>query len=911
MYLGKFTPLERAFIAKSGCQEAYEGEKIPIVEVQNVYELGKLVALSFLEWARANPTGVCALPTGRTPEYFIKTLEFLKKNWNEDSVQAELSTFLQGDLTTFPNLSGLTFVMLDEFFPIMPDHRNSFCHYVDLFYTSPMGITNVLNFNLIAQGVLTAEDMSQFNQANPVDLGLLTKDVRLLNPMQARRRAILCKVQAFCDEFEAKIAALGGIGFFLGGIGPDGHIAFNQPGSAHDSPTRLVTFNYPTAASAATDLGGIENARAKAAMTIGLKTICMREDVTAIIMAAGEGKAAVVRAAVEDPVSIDRPASCLHGKKNAKFYLTHGAASLLTARKAEKIANLNEEEVIGFAMNHLSALTEVITAAHMVVPPPGYALAETLIYNISLACGKPVHKLTVADFSALPEAAAAPEWLKMPLQLRCVIACASRRLREKVEGGLRVASTTNTSILHTGPHHDDIMLSYHAAMHEMLGRNPIGTVFQKGEDGLGEFLPPAASVATSASGGTGVTVPVNTVGVTSVATKGLSRSATPSLTLHKATSFNNLAASVTSIASREPFPLGECFNDNVNHFAYLTSGFHSVNDSFLLKQVKTARGEDGSYAFLHECVINGEVARDYDDVMREFNIAFFARDFKTQDRIENIIFIRKVAEVWAIPIMQSYSSLEAQLRERIDWIYLEYLAHHNPGDAVPKEMQLLKGCMRETEVDRVWACSRMPMNRIHHMRSKFYNDDFFQPMPSIEADALPFANLLRARQPGIITVAFDPEGTGPDTHYKVLQVVAAGLRISLNKGELVNPNPCVLGYRNVWFVFTPSDATLMIPGSSDDLDLMHDTFMSCFTTQKDAQFPSPSYEGPFSAWARHLQKEQKKQLVCLLGEEYFTMHTDPRVRGCSGFVFLKAMNAQTFLREVEELKSKFEIVAKA
>lgn len=35
-----------------------------------------------------------------------------------------------------------------------------------------------------------------------------------------------------------------------------------------------------------------------------------------------------------------------------------------------------------------------------------------------------------------------------------------------------------------------------------------------------------------------------------------------------------------------------------------------------------------------------------------------------------------------------------------------------------RDIQILKGCMRETETDRVWACSRMPMNRLHHLRSK-------------------------------------------------------------------------------------------------------------------------------------------------------------------------------------------------
>lgn len=77
-----------------------------------------------------------------------------------------------------------------------------------------------------------------------------------------------------------------------------------------------------------------------------------------------------------------------------------------------------------------------------------------------------------------------------------------------------------------------------------------------------------------------------------------------------------------------------------------------------------------------------------------------------------------------------------QLRARVENLLTSYLAAHRPGDAIPKEMQLLKGCMRETEVDRVWALSNMPMNRIHHMRSKFYTDDFFCPMPSLEGTHL-------------------------------------------------------------------------------------------------------------------------------------------------------------------------------
>ena len=882
----KFSSVERSFIQKSGKQETYENERVPVIEVQNIYELGKLVALRFLEWIVGNPNGVIALPTGRTPEFFIKTLEHLKNNWTDPSVQSDLVKHgldFKGSNGSFPNTSGLTFVMLDEFFPMLPTHRNSFCNYIKLFYVSILNISsdNIISFDLVGNKVLTVHELTKFQSIN-VDLSLLSnpstsstcdKDIK-------ERIEILLKVQKFCDDFEAKVRLLGGIGFFLGGIGPDGHIAFNQEGSALNSTTRLVNFNYPTAAAAAGDLGGIEIARGKAAMTIGLGTISYNicpEKATVIIMAAGEGKASVVRAGIEDPIDPLRPSSILHTIPGGRFYITHGAALGLSARKAEMLSSIESEQVLSWALNHLSGvkISAGIQSAHLIEPSFQYLTAESLIYNVSLKCGKPVHTLEISDLISLPESAAIPEWFCHDLSFKLLKSCAARRLREKIEGGLRFASTQSASILHTAPHHDDIMLSYHAAMHELLGRQPSGQMYDSSTRQDSESM-------------------LNT------ASKSLLRVRSGSFdkSLIRGQSFNS------KVQDRR---LGESYNNNINTFAYLTSGFHSVNDSFLTKQCDASSGPDGSFRFLHDAVSTGELTRNYDDLMTAFNEAFFSKDYSTQDVIENIIFLRKVAEVWTIDLTQNYNKLIFELRAKVEWLRDEYLAKHQPGDAVPKEMQILKGCMRESEVDRVWALSKMPMNRIHHMRSKFYNDDFFTPMPSLTDDALPMANLLRIKQPDIVTVAFDPEGTGPDTHYKVLQVVAAGLRISLSKGDLM-VNPLVIGYRNVWFVFTPSDATLMIPGTAEDLDLMHDTFMSCFTTQKAASFPSPNYDGPFSAWARHLQREQKKMIETLLGEDFFKNHEDPRIRNSTGFVFLKAMYVEHFLREVEELKSKFEII---
>ena len=87
--------------------------------------------------------------------------------------------------------------------------------------------------------------------------------------------------------------------FFLGGIGPDGHIGFNIRGSSHYSPTRLTEVNYETQAASASDLGGIEVAKKRLVITIGLSTISWNPGCTAIIMAAGEAKAPIVSEALE------------------------------------------------------------------------------------------------------------------------------------------------------------------------------------------------------------------------------------------------------------------------------------------------------------------------------------------------------------------------------------------------------------------------------------------------------------------------------------------------------------------------------------------------------------------------------------------------------------------------------------
>ena len=152
-----------------------------------------------------------------------------------------------------------------------------------------------------------------------------------------------------------------------------------------------MSFNYPTAAAAAGDLGGIEIARGQAAMTIGLATITARAGARIIIMAAGEGKAQVVRAAVEEEPAIQRPASSLHAHTGARMYLTHGAASGLSQRRASDLSGVSVA-CLDWALAHLAgvdpnagpipvrAAPVAPLEAHLQQPPEGYLKVETLVY---------------------------------------------------------------------------------------------------------------------------------------------------------------------------------------------------------------------------------------------------------------------------------------------------------------------------------------------------------------------------------------------------------------------------------------------------------------------------------------------------------------------------------------------------
>lgn len=108
-------------------------------------------------------------------------------------------------------------------------------------------------------------------------------------------------LEAECARYEEKIKYYGGIDLFLGGIGPDGHIAFNEPGSSLTSRTRKKELTTDTIIANSRFFGGDVNQVPKTALTVGVGTIMDAKEV--LIMVNGHNKARALQHAVEEPIS--------------------------------------------------------------------------------------------------------------------------------------------------------------------------------------------------------------------------------------------------------------------------------------------------------------------------------------------------------------------------------------------------------------------------------------------------------------------------------------------------------------------------------------------------------------------------------------------------------------------------------
>ena len=133
---------------------------------------------------------------------------------------------------------------------------------------------------------------------------------------------------SFCQEYEDSIRRCGGIDIQVLGIGKDGHIGFNEPGSSFSSRTRMVTLSKSTLEANAVHFGKDINAVPEMAITIGIGTITDAKQ--CLLLASGSAKKDAIAKTIEGPVRATVPASILQMHPNAVFVIDEAAASGLS-----------------------------------------------------------------------------------------------------------------------------------------------------------------------------------------------------------------------------------------------------------------------------------------------------------------------------------------------------------------------------------------------------------------------------------------------------------------------------------------------------------------------------------------------------------------------------------------------------
>jgi len=762
-----FSKVEKSFIKAAGNYTMTT--RMPYILVENFPKLGLLTSLRFLEWVSENPEGVISLPTGKTPEYFIKFTQFLLENWNNKKGE-EIRKAYGLENNGKPDLGGLHFVQIDEFYPISPKQHNSFYNYVNQYYIKEFGLDRkralLINSDEIplAGGKFYSEVFPDLN----IDLSLKYREPQ--NELEKIQQASIFNISDWCRNYEENIREMGGIGFFLGGIGPDGHIAFNTRGSDHHSPTRLTATNFETQAVAAGDLGGIEVSRNRLVITIGLESITYNPDTVAIIFAAGEAKAEIVKSSIENGPTSEYPATALQKLNKSRFYLTSGAANRLHDR----------------------------IDLYYRTGPWTHEKTERAVIDLCRKLDKYGDHLVMDDLKNDPYCNLIPDLDENTVQ------SVMESIQAKIRKGME--KEKNQTFYHTGPHHDDVMLGIMPHINRQL------------RDASNEF-----------------------------------------------------------------------------HFAVMTSGFTAVTNVFvifLLIDVKRFLNDSEIQMIGNPDFFREGYRHKWDKDVHQYldNIAA-ENNYQRRRGISHRI-VRAIVDIWKVPDVE-------KLYDTIDEI-LSILRKSYDGSKNPPKIQKLKGMIREFEEELIWAHYGESVKNVHHLRLGFYKGDIFTEQPDRSRDVAPILDDLRKYKPTLISLALDPEGSGPDTHYKVLQAIAAAV-VEWGKEEDTSKLR-VVGYRNVWFRYHPAEVNVIVPVSLNSLSILDKSFTNCYISQVNASFPSYEYDGKFSLLAQKIWVEQLKQIQLLMGKEFFYKHEKLLLKATHGLIFFKEMNVDEFITQARELE---------
>lgn len=176
--------------------------------------------------------------------------------------------------------------------------KGTYKHLVNLYKGKKVSFKNVVTFNM-DEYVCIPEDHPEsyhnFMRTNFFDrVDVPEKNINILDGNSS-------DLVKECENYEKKILEYGGIDLFVGGIGPDGHIAFNEPGSSLSSRTRIKTLSYDTILANSRFFNNDLSKVPTTALTVGVGTVMDAQEVLIII--SGFNKARALRQVVEGSIS--------------------------------------------------------------------------------------------------------------------------------------------------------------------------------------------------------------------------------------------------------------------------------------------------------------------------------------------------------------------------------------------------------------------------------------------------------------------------------------------------------------------------------------------------------------------------------------------------------------------------------
>ncbi len=233
--------------------------------LKNRIDVAKFASNVITDQLSVDENSVLGLATGSTPEQTYR--ELVKKHISGQNSWSQVRT-----------------VNLDEYYGLDRNNPQSYHHYMHVHL---------------------------FNHVDIPECNTLIPDGTTSDPVAEAR------------DYEQKIVALGGIDLWLIGIGSNGHIAFNEPGSSRDSRTRLVRLSNKTIS----DNSRLFEKKADVptqALTAGIATILEAKKI--LLIATGKNKSAAINAALNNPIGPDCPASFLRLHPNCMFVVDEAAA---------------------------------------------------------------------------------------------------------------------------------------------------------------------------------------------------------------------------------------------------------------------------------------------------------------------------------------------------------------------------------------------------------------------------------------------------------------------------------------------------------------------------------------------------------------------------------------------------------